>query len=96
MIPQGYVQALVSRAERKGAAGIQELKELADSLFDLISGNKGKDLVAHSINGKSYGWAVNMTNQEALSAVEQALRELADDGTGSTPATYADFRCLDR
>lgn len=97
MTPPGYVQALVTRADIKGAAGLQELNDLFDSLFAKITGNKGKELVSSSINGKSFGFQVNMTNEEAFAAVGEALRQINDQANGGAiPQTYADFTLLQR
>jgi hypothetical protein len=97
MIPAGFVQALVTRTDLKGAAGVQELKDLFDSLFELMGKGKGKALVSTAINGKSYAWAVNMTVEEAFTAAGDALREILpiEEG-GKIVQTSADFRHLRR
>jgi hypothetical protein len=97
MTPPGFVQALVTRADLKGAEGTQELSDLLDDLFDLIAQKKGKELVSSSINGKSFAFAVNMTVEEAFGAVGEALRELNPiENGGKIPQTYGDFSCLQR
>ena len=83
-------------ADVKGAPGLQELSDLFDNLFGQVNCGNGKTLVSHSINGKSYGWAVNTTVQEAFSAVGEALRQLKTDSAGAVVQTSADFSQLQR
>lgn len=95
-LPPNYVQALVTYSDVNGDAGTQELTELFNSLFAKVNAGQGKTLVAHAINGKSYGWAVNTTVEEAFGALGEALRQINPGAGGALVQSYADFSSLQR
>ena len=93
-VPPTYVQGLVTYAEARGDLGKQKLLDLHERLFERIEKNEGKELVNSSINGKSFGFQVNMTVEEQFAAVGEAVRELTGDD--KVTQTYADFTGLQR
>lgn len=97
-VPPNYVQSLVQYAEVRGAKGKQELLDLHASLFERIQAEEGVAVVNTSVNGKGFGFQVNMTVEEQFGAVGEAIRELdpSDPISGRVVQTSADFSCLRR
>lgn len=94
MIPAGYKESLVTYAETMGAKGVQEITDEYVSLFALSRENKGLSLINSSINGKAFGFNVDMTVEEKFTVFGAALREI--NGDGPVVNTIPDFRCLRR
>jgi hypothetical protein len=96
MVPANYVQSLVQYAEVRGAKGLQTLLDFHDELFDRVRAEEGSSVVNTSVNGKAFGFQVNMTVEEQFGAVGEAIRELdpTDPVSGRVRNTRADFRNL--
>ena len=88
MIPDGFVNALVTYAEAKGETVTTQIETELDALFARVQAGKGKDMVTSTLNGKSFGFQVNMTVEEKFTAYAQAFRELSG---GKITRTYGDF-----
>jgi hypothetical protein len=93
MIPAGYKEALITYADAKGAMGLQALSDEFDTLFDLINARRGKEMISSAVNGKAFGFAVQMSIEEKFSVLGQAIREINGD---RVTCTYPDFSSLQR
>jgi hypothetical protein len=94
LIPPGFVQALITYADVNGDAGV--ITTEFNALYARIKAGEGAAIVSTSVNGKSFGYEVTVTVEELFSAYGEALRQLKDDASGATVATYADFSQLQR
>jgi hypothetical protein len=92
MIPEGFVEALILYADM-GDGGRDEIAAQFNSLYDAMKAGNGKMLASTAVNGKTIGFHVSMTVEEAFAAFAKALKEI--DGT-STPMTYGAFYGLTR
>ena len=91
--PKTFVAALVTYATTLAAVGRQQILDEFVELFARVNAGEGTQLVNSSVNGKSFGFQVNMTVEEKFAAFGEAIREI--DDVGAT-CTYADFSCLQR
>lgn len=90
-IPAGFVDALVTYADAVGSDN--DLQSELLNLFALIQNQKGKEVIASTINGKYFGFEVTMTVEEKFTAFAQAIRRFNGD---ATVCTYPDFSQLVR
>jgi hypothetical protein len=91
MIPAGYKEALVTYAQTKGALGLAELSDEFDALFALSRKNKGLEVVNSQVNGKTFGFVVNMTVEEKFAVIGEALRELSGDRVVQTSPDFRQY-----
>lgn len=90
-IPSGFVDALVTYADAVGSDNDLQTELL--TLFAQIQNQKGKEVIASTINGKYFGFEVTMTVEEKFTAFAQAIRRFNGD---ATVCTYPDFSGLVR
>lgn len=91
MVPPNYVDSLVKYAESKGEPlGSQMLSDFQDRLWERMQAGEGKELVNSNVNGRAYGWQVNMSVEEQFGALTQALSTLRNSA-GDSPFTFIDF-----
>ena len=93
MITAGLKDALVTYADLKGSAGVQEISDEFDALFAKFKAGNGKELISSGVNGRNFGWQISSTVDERLAVFGEALREINGD---KIVATRADFRGLQR
>jgi hypothetical protein len=93
MIAPGFKAALVTYAESLGTVGLQALVDEHAELYAKVIAGDGTQLVNSTINGKGFGFQVNMTIEEKFSVFGEAIREISGD---TVQRTIADFRCLER
>lgn len=96
MLPQSFVQSLVTYADVNGTTGLQEIKDQFNALYARVKAGEGGAIISSSVNGKSFDYAGTATVEELFAAYGDALRQLSDDSTGAVVATYADFSQLQR
>lgn len=84
-----YTQALVRYAEQINS--ITPLETERDALFaKLTGGTDGKSLVNSGVNGKTFGWQVNLTLEDKFRAFVDAIT-IFNNVAGDSPITFPDF-----
>jgi hypothetical protein len=90
MIPDGYVQSLVTYADTFGTVGKQEIKDELKLLFERMQEEEGTAVVNSAVSGKNFGFQVTMTVEEKFTAFAAAWKVI-DGGAGSSPITFPDW-----
>ncbi len=83
-----FINALVEYAEQ--IDDVTPLETQRDALWTRMLAGEGKTLINTSVNGKSFGFFMQVTVEDQFAAFVQAIK-IYNAGAGSSPMTFIDF-----
>lgn len=99
MIPAGYVNSVVAWAkdnEERTQQIVDARNAILTGTFSSSGGKPGRSMTSASGNGKSFTFAVDMTQAEKVAVAGQILQALGVDSAPEPNGVYANFRCIER